>query len=93
MNNAMAAHGKTIRPFGYESAGVRAVALRHVREEFVAAWPADGDTPAKVLDAKRAAFNRGLESARQRDVCSREVDGTDYLWFVTEPEKSTVGMS
>jgi hypothetical protein len=93
MNNAMAAHGKTIRPFGYESAGVRAVALRHVREEFVAAWPADGDTPAKVLDAKRAAFNRGLESARQRDVCSREVDGTDYLWFVTEPEKPTAGMS
>jgi hypothetical protein len=87
MNNAMAALGKTIRPFGHEGPSVRAVALRPVREEFVAAWPADGDTPAKVLDAKRSAFNRGLASARQHDVCSREVDGTDYLWFVTEPEK------
>jgi hypothetical protein len=93
MNNAMVAYGKTIRPFGHENAGVRAVALRHVREEFVAAWPADGDTPAKVLDAKRSAFNRGLASARQHDVCSRVVDGTDYLWFVTEPEKPTAGMS
>jgi hypothetical protein len=93
MNNAMAAHGKTIRPFGHEGASVRAVALRPVREEFVAAWPADGDTPAKVLDAKRSAFNRGLASARLHDVCSREVDGTDYLWFVTEPEKPRAGMS
>ena len=93
MNNAMVAHGKTIRPFGHEGASVRAVALRPVREEFVAAWPADGDTPAKVLDAKRSAFNRGLASARQHDVCSREVDGTDYLWFVIEPEKPRAGMS
>ena len=29
MNNAMVAHGKTIQPFGYEGARVRAVALRH----------------------------------------------------------------
>jgi hypothetical protein len=93
MNNAMVAHGKTIRPFGHEGPSVRAVALRPVREEFVAAWPADGDTPAKVLDAKRSAFNRGLTSARQHDVCSREIDGTDYLWFAIEPEKPRAGMS
>jgi hypothetical protein len=93
MNNAMVAHGKTIQPFGHEGASVRAVALRPVREEFVAAWPADGDNPTKVLDAKRSAFNRGLTSARQHDVCSREIDGTDYLWFVTEPEKPRAGMS
>jgi hypothetical protein len=93
MNNAMVAHGKTIRPFGHEGPSVRAVALRPVREEFVAAWPADGDNPVKVLDAKRSAFNRGLASARQHDVCSREIDGTDYLWFAIEPEKPRAGMS
>jgi hypothetical protein len=93
MNNAMVTHGKTIRPFGHEGASVRAVALQPVREEFVAAWPADGDNPTKVLDAKRSAFNRGLTSARQHDVCSREIDGTDYLWFVTELENPRAGMS
>jgi hypothetical protein len=90
MNSAMAsANGKTIRPFGAEGAAVRAVALHAVRDEFVAAWPADGDTPAKVADAKRSAFNRALKALRDRDICSREIGGIDYLWFVSEPEKST----
>lgn len=91
MNNAMATNGKTVRPFGYEGAEVRAVELRHVRDEFVAAWPADGETAEKIQDAKRSAFNRALKNVPVREICSREIGGVDYLWFVTEPEELATG--
>jgi hypothetical protein len=86
MNNAMASDGKTVRPFGSDGPEVRAVELRLVRDEFVAAWPADGETAEKIHDAKRSAFNRALKNAPAREICSREIGGADYLWFVTEPE-------
>jgi AAA domain len=86
MNNAMASNGKTVRPFGSDGPEVRAVELRLVRDEFVAAWPADGETAEKIQDAKRSAFNRALKNAPTREICSRDIGGSDYLWFVTEPE-------
>ena len=59
---------------------MRTVAVSAVRAEFMAAYVAgEGDK----ADAKRMAFNRALKTARERDlICSREIEGVDYLWFV-----------
>jgi hypothetical protein len=87
VTTAIVEHGATIHPFGFNGPPVRAVALGHVRWEFMAAYPADIDETAdakqKAADAKRKAFGRAMASARERDlICSREIDGTDQVWIV-----------
>ena len=74
MRTALCDHGKVVRPFGGDGAALRAVAGSAVRTEFMAAYPAGEDK----ADAKRQAFKRALQSARQRDLIgSREIDGLD----------------
>jgi hypothetical protein len=87
MQAALIDHGKAVRPYGGNGPAVRAVPDSAVRTEFVAAYPAGGDNKP---DAKRMAFNRALKTARERDlICSREIDGVDFLWFVqTDDEQN-----
>jgi hypothetical protein len=83
---ALTDYGKESRPFGNDGPLVRAVPLHFVRSEFLASYPAEkGDTEEQKQDAKRKAFGRHLNSARDRSlVCSREVDGADILWLVSD---------
>jgi hypothetical protein len=79
-------HGEPLRPYGVDGPSVQAVRKDHVRTEFMLAYPADdADGPRAQKAAKRAAFNRAMKSARNRElVGSREVDGTDLLWFTDQ---------
>jgi hypothetical protein len=80
MQAALIDHGRVVQPYGGGGPTVRAVAGSAVRTEFMAAYPAGED---KGAEAKRKAFNRALKTARERDlICSREITGVDYLWFV-----------
>jgi hypothetical protein len=90
MHTALAGSGTTSRPFP-DGPPVRMVADHHVRDEFVAAYPADGENEKKKADAKRQAFNRALKTARERElVCSREVGGIDHLWLIDDQDKSAI---
>jgi hypothetical protein len=86
LQTALADHGKMTRPFGQEGPHVRAVPLSFVRTEFLAAYPAGkGETESQKQDAKRKAFKRQLDSARERNlVCSRELVGVDNIWLASE---------
>lgn len=54
-----------------------------VKAQFIAAYPSDGDTEAKKKDAKRAAFNRAVKAASERNLIgSRDINGIDHLWVV-----------
>jgi hypothetical protein len=67
------------------------VADHHVRVEFMAAYPADGEDKKKKTDAKRNAFNRALKTARERElVCSREIAGVDHLWLTDDQDKPPI---
>ena len=82
LETAISTHGKAMHPFDGDELTVRAVPFDKVRAEFVAAYPAEGDAKDKA-DAKRKAFKRALERAREKELlCSREISGIDYLWLV-----------
>jgi hypothetical protein len=69
------------RPFGAEGPVVRVVAESAVRREFVASYPAEGETSEKRSEAKRKAFSRALKAALDKGlVLSRELVGVDHLW-------------
>ena len=81
LETAISTHGKAMHPLT-GTLTVRAVPFDKVRVEFVAAYPAEGDAKDKA-DAKRKAFKRALERAREKELlCSREISGIDYLWLV-----------
>jgi hypothetical protein len=86
VQTALADHGKDSRPFGNDGPRVRAVPINYVRSEFLASYPADkGESEEQKQDAKRKAFTRQLKSARDRNlVCSREVEGVDTIWLVSD---------
>jgi hypothetical protein len=85
VQTALAENGKLTQPFGNEGPKVRSVPLHFVRSEFVAGYPADGETEEQKQDAKRKAFKRNLDSARNKNlVCCRDVGGTDHVWLVNE---------
>jgi AAA domain len=82
---ALADHGKTLRPFGQEGPQVRAVPISFVRSEFMAAYPAEGETEEQKRDAKRKAFARQLKLSRGRNlICSRDVAGVDQIWLAND---------
>jgi AAA domain-containing protein len=77
MQTSLIDHGTTMQPFGGDGPRVRAVDSTWVRSEFMAAYVAD------TADAKRKAYTRAQQLARDRDlICSREILGIDQLWFV-----------
>jgi hypothetical protein len=74
-------------PYGNDGPKVHAVTLEQVRTEFVASYPADNEDQRARDAVKRSAFNRAMKDARERLlICSREIDGVDYLWLVEEAE-------
>lgn len=88
IETVLVTHGKRVRPYGHEGAEQLAVGRDELRTEFVAAYPADGETEAKRLDAKRNAFNRAVKTAVERElVGSRELGGVDHFWMVSHDEE------
>jgi len=78
IERAMIDFGKTVRPFT-DGSEVKAVAAEKVRAEFYASYPAEN------AEAKKKAFKRLLDGAIAKHlVASREVVGTDFLWFVQD---------
>jgi hypothetical protein len=74
-------------PYGNDGPKVHAVTLEQVRTEFVASYPADNEDQRARDAVKRSAFNRAMKDARERLlICSREIEGVDYLWLVEETE-------
>jgi hypothetical protein len=64
-------------------AAVRAARETLVRDEWMATYPADGDTPAKRKGAARKAFKRSTEDAALAGVIlGREIEGVRWLWAV-----------
>ena len=86
MQAMVAEQGKSITPYGGEGPTVMAVVLDVVRSEFIKAYPVDGDGDArKQKAAKRAAFNRSIKDARDRELISSRQNGVvDMLWFAKE---------
>jgi len=77
LTTALVEHGKMCRPFGYEGSEVKTVPAKHVRDEFVKAYP------AQTADAKRKAYDRAVKDARENGlICSREIDAGDHFWLV-----------
>lgn len=82
MRNALAGHGFKARPFGNEGPEVDAVQQTHVRDEFAASYPADGDTSAQRTEAKKKAFQRAVKTAQAKElICVRDLQGIDHFWF------------
>lgn len=87
MASALIEHGQKLRPYGIEGPEVTAVAESKVRAEFIAAYPADGETDVKRAEAKRKAFARALTSALSRGLIgSREHAGIDHLWLTDDKD-------
>lgn len=83
--NALAGDGKTMRPYGGDGPEVRAVSQANVRAEFVANYPAEGDTPAKRGDAKKKAFQRSIKAAREADlITTRQLGEEDWFWLASQ---------
>jgi hypothetical protein len=87
-------HGKPVRPYGSndprkdDDLTVRAVPLDTVRFEFSAAYPAEGSDAKARAHAKKMAFARAVKQARDKElICSREINGIDYLWLVGNDER------
>jgi hypothetical protein len=81
VETAIIDHGKPMRPYGNEGPLVRAVRLIDVRNEFLKAYPAEGDLKEDVHNAKRKAFSRALKQGRDKGLIgSREIGGVDFLW-------------
>jgi hypothetical protein len=81
LETALAEHGA---PLQVQGSTVMAVAYNHVREEFVATYPADGSDAKDKQHTKRQALFRALTAARTSNLInSREVEGTDYVWLTT----------
>ena len=78
---------RDLYPYGNDGPKVHAVTLEQVRTEFVASYPADNEDQRARDAVKRSAFNRAMKDARERLlICSREIEGVDYLWLVEETE-------
>ena len=85
VQTALVENGKLTQPYGNDGPKVRSVPLHFVRSEFVAGYPADGETEEQKQDAKRKAFKRNLDSARNKNlVCSRDIGGVDHIWLVDD---------
>lgn len=73
-----------IMPFGSEGGRWKAVTTEHVRSEFFASYPAEGDTHERRTDAKRKAFKNGQKSLLSRNmIATREIDGVEYVWQIS----------
>ncbi|MBR1362931.1 AAA family ATPase [Bradyrhizobium ottawaense] len=82
LTTALIDAGKLVEPFGAEGPRLKAVPAAVVRQEFIAAYPAE------TKDAKRVAFDRALMAARKNElICSREIGGMDHLWLL-EPNST-----
>ena len=82
----LGAKGEKIRPFGSEGPAAHAVPREDVREEFYRSRPADGEDEKKIAEARRKAFSRGEDVARDRGLISTyEVNGVHFVWLVLEP--------
>lgn len=85
MGNTLAEHSRKIFPFGNEGPQVSAVAQEHVRDEFAASYPADGETPAQRTEAKKKAFQRAVRTAQAKGLISvRDMLGVPHFWFLTD---------
>jgi hypothetical protein len=80
-------HGQEMAPYGDEGPKVRAIPVDKVRAEFISAYPADNEDQRARDSIKRTAFHRALKDARERLlICSRDINGTDFVWLVNETE-------
>jgi hypothetical protein len=87
METAVIERCRDLFPYGNDGPKVHAVTLEQVRTEFVASYPADNEDQRARDAVKRSAFNRAMKDARERLlICSREIEGMDYLWLVEETE-------
>lgn len=82
LTNALAEHGRKARPFGATGPELTVVAHAHVREEFGASYPVDGDTPAQRSEARKKAFQRAAKTAQGKGlIAARDLDGVDHFWL------------
>ncbi len=80
--------GEKVRPFGLGEIEVRAVEREAVRDEFYRSRPADGEDEKKIVEARRKAFKRGEDDARDRKlIATYEVGGRFLVWLVREPSE------
>jgi hypothetical protein len=80
---ALADHGQEQRPFA-DGPMVRAVDAEHVRAEFYRLYPAEGDTEEKRQAARRKAFGRKMDGARERRLIGIAVSGSlTLVWDAT----------
>ncbi|TFW56129.1 hypothetical protein CT676_37035 [Bradyrhizobium sp. MOS001] len=87
METVVIEYCRDLFPYGNDGPKVHAVTLEQVRTEFVASYPADNEDQRARDAVKRSAFNRAMKDARERLlICSREIEGVDYLWLVEETE-------
>jgi hypothetical protein len=84
--------GKGIRPW-HDGPIVRAVEIDMVRQEFYRAYPAAEATDEKSkAEARRKAFRRAINDARERDiVCTRDIEGVTWIWLVSQAPTATQG--
>ncbi|MCJ2069162.1 AAA family ATPase [Methylobacterium sp. J-030] len=82
LTNALADHGIKVHPFGINGPEVIAVQHTHVREEFGASYPVDGDTSAQRSEARKKAFQRAAKTAQGKGlIAARDLDGVDHFWL------------
>ena len=72
--------GKEIQPYS-DGPTVRALPANLVRDQFYQRYGTGETDPKKKAEVRRKAFNRALADRR---FSSRELDGTEWLWFAIE---------
>lgn len=85
INNALAGSGKRVRPFGGAGPEVMAARQDDVRQEFYAAYPADGETDAQRAEAKKKAFKRALlQGVENGLIATRDLGAVPHVWLAVE---------
>ena len=80
--NVLASSSVRLRPFGATGPEVVAARQDDVRREFVAAYPADGETEAQRTDTRKKAFQRALRQAVEDGlIATRDLGGDPHLWL------------
>jgi hypothetical protein len=82
--SVLADHGCNARPFP-DGPEVRACDIELVRGEFHRQHQAEG-TPEQKNETRRKAFNRAMNTSKERNViATRDVDSVQLIWLV-KPE-------
>src|SRR5262249_46362768 len=84
----LAEAGTELRPWA-DGPMVRALRVEQVRAEFFKAHYADGETERARQNAKRMAFGRAIEAAREKGrVVTRELRGVRSIWLARAADEA-----